>query len=122
MGLPYSREINQAFDQVSPLVIVAYEVLESTKKISILLAIIQVLTVLLLTLLLLVGLGILISINPQLEHERDVLVTPAVRRLCGWAIRLIRALTFLMGFLYGLLAGGPSSGSGSARQEASRTS
>lgn len=87
MGLPYSRQINAAFDQVTPLVASAYEVLQTTKNISLLLAGIQILTVILLALILIVLLGIAYTVNPDLEREREVLVTPALRWL---AVRVER--------------------------------
>jgi hypothetical protein len=67
MGIPYSREINAAFDQVTPLVAAGFKVLKTTRNISILLAIIQVLTVIFLALILVVLLGVLYSVNPDLE-------------------------------------------------------
>ena len=92
MGIPYSREINHAFKElnkaygkVTPLVAAAYEVLETTKNISLLLAGIQVLTVLLLALILLALVGLLITMNPDLEDERTEFVTPIVKWLAGWA-------------------------------------
>ena len=92
MGIPYSKEINKAFDelnkaygQVTPLVEAAYEVLETTKNISLLLACIQVLTVILLALILLAMVGLLITMNPDLEEERREFVTPVARWLAGWA-------------------------------------
>ena len=92
MGIPYSKEINKAFEElnkaygkVTPLVAAAYEVLETTKNISLLLAGIQVLTVTLLWLMLLALIGILITINPDLEEERTEYVTPVARWLAGWA-------------------------------------
>ena len=92
MGIPYSKEINKAFEelnkaygQVTPLVAAAYEVLETTKNISLLLAGIQVLTVILLALILLALVGLLITLNPELEEERREFVTPVVHWLAGWA-------------------------------------
>lgn len=85
MGIPYSREINAAFDQVTPLVAEGFVVLQTTKNISILLAIIQVLTVLMLGLIFAVSVAILISVNPDLEDERRVLVTP----LAKWFIHRV---------------------------------
>ena len=91
MGIPYSREINKAFDelnkaygQVTPLIEAAYEVLETTKNISLLLAAIQVLTVVLLGLILLASVGILITLNPAFEAERDELVVPMLQWVTGW--------------------------------------
>ncbi|KAI4141421.1 MAG: hypothetical protein LQ340_007653, partial [Diploschistes diacapsis] len=90
MGIPYSKEIKQAFveldkayGQVTPLVAAAYEVLETTKNISLLLAGIQVLTVLLLALILLALVGLLVTMNPELEKEREEFVTPVVKWLAG---------------------------------------
>jgi hypothetical protein len=67
MGIPYSRQINAAFEQVTPLVAAGYKVLRTTRDISILLAIIQVLTVLLLFLILLGLVALLYCVNPDLE-------------------------------------------------------
>ncbi|MCJ1333391.1 hypothetical protein MMC10_010087 [Thelotrema lepadinum] len=92
MGIPYSKEINKAFDelnkaygQVTPLVAAAYDVLETTKNISLLLAGIQVLTVILLGFILLALVGLLITMNPELEEERVQFVTPVVKWVAGWA-------------------------------------
>lgn len=81
MGIPYSREIHQAFSQVTPLVACGFRVLETTRDISIIVACIQVLTCLLLGLNLLALLGLLISVNPDMELERQELVTPVMRWL-----------------------------------------
>jgi hypothetical protein len=70
MGIPYSREINAAFEQVTPLVGAGYQVLRTMKDISILLAIIQVLTVLSLLMILFVLILLLYSVNPDLEVRR----------------------------------------------------
>jgi hypothetical protein len=67
MGLPYSKQINAAFEQVTPLVAAGFKVLRTTRDISILLAIIQVLTVLLLFLILLGLIALLYCVNPDLE-------------------------------------------------------
>ena len=67
MGIPYSREINAAFDQVTPLVAAGFKVLKTTKNISILLAVIQVLTVLFLALILWVMIALVYCVNPDLE-------------------------------------------------------
>jgi hypothetical protein len=92
MGIPYSKEISKAFEelnkaygQVTPLIEAAYEVLETTKNISLLLAGIQVLTVVLLALILLAMVGLLITMNPDLDKERRELVTPAIQWVAGWA-------------------------------------
>jgi hypothetical protein len=75
MGIPYSREINAAFEQVTPLVAAGFKVLKTTRNISILLAVIQVLTVLLLGLILGVGLLLCYSLNPDLEvHPSNLFV------------------------------------------------
>lgn len=67
MGIPYSREINAAFDQVTPLVAAGFKVLRTTKNILIILAIIQVLTVLFLGLILGALVVLIYSVNPDLE-------------------------------------------------------
>lgn len=86
MGIPYSREINSAFNQVTPLIAAGFQVLQTTKNISILLACIQVLTVVFLFLILLALVGLICVVNPELEKERDVLVTPVVQWLAGWVL------------------------------------
>ncbi|CAI6340884.1 unnamed protein product [Periconia digitata] len=70
MGIPYSREINAAFEQVTPLVAAGFKVLRTTKNISILLAIIQVLTVLLMFLVFLALVALMYCVNPDLEFEK----------------------------------------------------
>lgn len=87
MGIPYSKQINAAFDQVTPLVASAFEVLQTTKNIAILLAVIQVCTVILLLLILLALIGLLFTMNPDLETERRILVTPAMQWLANWIIK-----------------------------------
>jgi hypothetical protein len=86
MGIPYSKQIHAAFDQVTPLVAAGFEVLQTTKNISILLAAIQVVTVLILAAILLTLLALLISVNPDLEAERVAIVTPVVRWCACWAM------------------------------------
>ncbi|KAL1606347.1 hypothetical protein SLS60_003749 [Paraconiothyrium brasiliense] len=83
MGIPYSREINAAFEQVTPLVAAGFKVLRTMKDISILLAVIQVLTVLSLLMILFVLVLLLYSVNPDLEHERTNIVTPLLRTLAS---------------------------------------
>ena len=88
MGVPYSKEINQAFgqanlafDQVTPLVAAGSKVLQATKYIIFLLGAIQVLTAIFLGLILITLLALIITVNPDLEYERQALVTPVVRWL-----------------------------------------
>lgn len=89
MGLPYSKQINAAFEQVTPLVAAGFKVLQTTKNISLLLAVIQVLTVLILACILAVLFAVLICVNPDLSAERDALVTPAVRVLARCVMGLL---------------------------------
>lgn len=86
MGIPYSKQINDAFDQVTPLVAEGFKVLETTKNISILLAAIQVLTVILLLFIFATLLALLITCNPDLVHERQRLVTPVLRWFSAWLL------------------------------------
>jgi hypothetical protein len=86
MGIPYSRQIHAAFDQVTPLVAAGFEVLQTTKNISILLAAIQVITVVILAMILLTMLALLITMNPDLEAERAAIVTPVVKWCACWAM------------------------------------
>ena len=84
MGIPYSKQLHAAFDQVTPLVAAGFKVLQTTKNIAILLAIIQICTVLLLFLILVALIGLLFAVNPDLETERRVLVTPTMQWLTSW--------------------------------------
>ena len=86
MGIPYSRQIHAAFDQVTPLVAAGFDVLQTTKNISILLAAIQVITVVILALILLAMLGLLITMNPDLDAEREAVVTPVVKWCACWVM------------------------------------
>ncbi|EMD65190.1 hypothetical protein COCSADRAFT_64715, partial [Bipolaris sorokiniana ND90Pr] len=89
MGIPYSRQINAAFEQVTPLVAAGFTVLRTTRDISILLAIIQVLTVVLLALILGVLVLIVYCVNPDLEEERQRIITPWLRyaaRISIWGV------------------------------------
>ncbi|ROV86893.1 hypothetical protein VMCG_10864 [Cytospora schulzeri] len=95
MGIPYSREIDNAFNQVTPLVAAGFQVLQTTKNISILLAVIQVLTCVFLSAILLALLGLICTVNPDLTRERDELVTPFVRWLSGWVFSYGRAVSWL---------------------------
>ena len=79
MGIPYSKQINLAFDQVTPLVAKGFEILQTTRNITYLLAAIQVLTALFLFLILITLLGLIITVSPDLEYERQVLVTPVMK-------------------------------------------
>lgn len=67
MGIPYSRQINAAFEQVTPLVAAGFKVLRTTRDISILLAVIQILTVFFLGLILAALIALLYCVNPDLE-------------------------------------------------------
>lgn len=96
MGIPYSREINSAFDQVTPLVAAGFEVLQTTKNIAILLACIQVFTTILLIMILLALLGVLCTMNPDLEREKDELVTPVVQWLSSWVFTYGRTANWLL--------------------------
>ena len=84
MGIPYSREINAAFDQVTPLVASAYEVLETTKNIAVVLLVIQIIISITLLISLLALTGLLITLNPDLERERQVIVTPIMKWITSW--------------------------------------
>jgi hypothetical protein len=118
MGIPYSREINAAFEQVTPLVAAGFEVLQTTKDIAILLACIQVLTVAILSLILVSLFGLLLTMNPDLEYERQQLVTPALQWLSSWllsygtvakwllrAFLVVSAIGFITFLWYGTTAG-----------------
>lgn len=95
MGIPYSREIENAFNQVTPLV-------AAIKIIFILLAVIQVLICVFLSAILFALIGLICTVNPDLVRERDQLVTPTVRWLSGWV--------FLVPFWQGSRAGASAPG------------
>ncbi|KAK5092771.1 hypothetical protein LTR70_005232 [Exophiala xenobiotica] len=113
MGIPYSKQINAAFDQVTPLVAEGFEVLQTTKNISLFLAVCQVLTAIFLALILVTLQGLLIAVNPDLEYERQEIVTPAVKWLAGWILVLgqwkksimVMVLVVVVGCAVGSLAG-----------------
>ncbi|ATZ56698.1 hypothetical protein BCIN_13g05330 [Botrytis cinerea B05.10] len=102
MGIPYSKQIHSAFDQsqimmrrlqteVTPLVAAGYplvasgfEVLKTTKNIAILLAVVQVYTALMLTVIFGVGCMLLVTTNPDLEDERRRMISPTVRAGVEW--------------------------------------
>jgi hypothetical protein len=81
MGIPYSKQINLAFDHVTPLVAAGFKVLQTTRNITYLLAAIQVLTAVFLGLILIALFALIITVSPDLEYERQALVTPAVKWL-----------------------------------------
>jgi nitrate/nitrite transporter NarK len=112
MGIPYSRQINTAFDQVAPLVTQGFQVLETTKNIAILLAWIQVLTVVLLALILLALAALLVTMNPDLEKEREAYVTPIMKSLMHqaalfvWTAGSFILFSAMIGGLYFAIYGG----------------
>ncbi|KAH7014525.1 uncharacterized protein B0I36DRAFT_50337 [Microdochium trichocladiopsis] len=79
MGIPYSKQINLAFDQVTPLVAEGFQVLDTTKNIAVVLLWLEILSALIIALNLVCLVAVLITLNPDLEEERRALVTPAVR-------------------------------------------
>jgi hypothetical protein len=86
MGIPYSKQINAAFDQVTPLVAAGFQVLETTKNIAILLTFIEIFTVILLSLILIALLMLLVTMNPELEEERRTFITPVIK----WVFRVVQ--------------------------------
>ena len=104
MGIPYSREINAAFEQVTPLVASGYEILQTTKNIAWLLLILEICSVVLLLLILLALTGLLFTMNPELEKERHLLVTPAMKWIAGWTITSSEYRASIAGVVVGLFA------------------
>jgi len=86
MGIPYSKQINLAFDHVTPLVAQGFKVLQTTRNITYLLAAIQVLTAVFLGLILIAMFALIITVSPDLEYERQALVTPVVKYIAGSAM------------------------------------
>lgn len=77
MGFPHSKEINVALQTFET-------VIQKMKYISICLAFFHILLVVFLALILAALLGLLITVNPDLEHERRILVTPTMKRMVKW--------------------------------------
>ena len=102
MGIPYSKQINAAFNQVTPLVSSGYELLETVKNIAIFITVIQIGVIAVLCLNLLALLGLVYSINPDLEDERQALVTPAMKTIATWSMAMIERkwsiCTSMLGF------------------------
>uniref|UniRef100_A0A0D2YG95 Uncharacterized protein n=1 Tax=Fusarium oxysporum (strain Fo5176) TaxID=660025 RepID=A0A0D2YG95_FUSOF len=63
MGMPYSKQVHAAFDQVTPLVAAGFEVLRTTKNIAVFLAFLQVFVAIILTLTLLAILAVLVVLG-----------------------------------------------------------
>ncbi|KAJ9150131.1 hypothetical protein NKR19_g5357 [Coniochaeta hoffmannii] len=89
MGFPYSKQIDLAFEQIGPF-------LQRARYITFLLGAFHALTILVLCLLLglilLALVGLLITVNPDLEAERRAVVTPVLRRLVRWTAAGVPAL------------------------------
>ncbi len=113
MGIPYSKQIHAAFDEVTPLVAAGFEVLRTSRNISLVLAAVQVLSLVLSTLTLVLLAAILVSVNPDLEKERRALVTPTAQWLSHWAMDMagtkwwlqVGVCTVVLGCGLGALAG-----------------
>ena len=108
MGIPYSKQINTAFDEVTPLVAAGFRVLRTSRNISILLAVIQVVNTLLLGIAVIGVLALLITVNPDLEEERRTLVTPTVKWGAAWFVDRAWLQIALATILAGCALGGMS--------------
>lgn len=106
MGIPYSRQINAAFEEVTPLVAAGFQVLRTSRNISFLLAIIQVCNLLLLTTSVVLLTALIISVNPDLEEERRNIVTPFVKWLVDWLIDRAWLRVTIWSVLTGAACGG----------------
>lgn len=95
MGIPYSKQINYAFDQVTPLVAAGFEVLQTTKNISIFITAIQIFTLFVLILILMTLLALLLTVNPDLSKERQAIVTPVVKWFACWLMPECQARSHL---------------------------
>ncbi|KAK4892415.1 hypothetical protein LTR27_009071 [Elasticomyces elasticus] len=112
MGIPYSKQINAAFDEVTPLVAAGFEVLQTTKNTALIAAGVQIYSGIVLTLVLFVLIALLITVNPDLTKERDALVTPVVRWSAHlvwdlryhWKKALIGSMVVLLGCAIGAVA------------------
>jgi hypothetical protein len=86
MGIPYSKQINSAFHQVTPLVSEGFRVLQTIRDIAVLVAVIQLFAFFFLGWISLAALGLLVTLNPDLEAERQAFVTPAVKWFSSWLL------------------------------------
>jgi ABC-type xylose transport system permease subunit len=87
-----------------------FKVLQTTKNITFLLAAIQILTTVSLGLILITLLALIITVNPDLEHERQVLVTPVMRWLADsvmqyWRWVQVSLWTVIIGAVLGAVGG-----------------
>jgi len=97
MGVPYSKEITLALNQVDPLVKQGIKVLDTTVKIAIVLGICQLLVIVLLGLVLVALLAILVTMNPDLAKERQAFVTPVIKLIIetgGSIMEVMNAVMF----------------------------
>lgn len=106
MGMPYSKQVNAAFDQVTPLVAAGFEVLRTTKNIAVFLAFLQAFVALILTLTLFAILALIYSVNPDLEEERRALVTPCMQWIASWAIEYGSLTAWILKVLVVLVTAG----------------
>ena len=104
MGIPYSREINAAFEQVTPLVQAAYETLETIKNIALILLGLQVALFVTMLFNLLALVGLLFTLNPDLEKERKLFVTPVMKWIAGWSMTSAGQRKSIAAVLVGLFA------------------
>ncbi|GAB7322742.1 hypothetical protein MBLNU13_g05325t1 [Cladosporium sp. NU13] len=81
MGVPFSKEMDTAVAAV-----------QTAKNVFIFLTALVVILVVILTFLLLAVFALLVTTNPDLEHERAMTVTPAVK----WAIRRLSSLVSVL--------------------------
>lgn len=105
MGIPYSKQINAAFDQVTPLVASTTELLQTTRNISYMLATIQILTAILQFCTVMALIALLITVNPDLDKERKALVTPILKYVAScfmpgsegrWYLKFIGKFVFCL--------------------------
>ena len=87
MGIPYSKQINAAFESVTPLVAAAYETLSTVKDISLLLLALEICSTIFLAIILVGIIALLFTVNPDLEKERKALVTPAMKWIASWMVK-----------------------------------
>jgi len=104
MGGVFLFSLIAAFDQVAPLVAQGFTVLETTKNIAILLAFVQVLTLLMLGCILVALLALVVTVHPGLVRERDRYVTPTMRTLLHQGVFFVWATGGVV--LFSLIAGG----------------
>lgn len=96
------------FKELKPLMNSTMEASAAINRTAPILAWTQVLMIVLLTGIFLALFGLLVTLNPDLEAERQELITPAVRVLLGYGVGSVRKVRRVMGWSRGSKRGAPA--------------